>query len=289
MKLVLIHGRDQQGKDCAELKRAWLSALEVGLSNAGLPVLDTQQIEFPFYGDLLEGLVREIDSPLVADVLSKGGEADAGEADFRGQLLEELARSAGITSADIDAYYDGAVTEKGPLNWKWVHAILLALDKTPVGSKTLDLFTRDVYVYLTFPAVAASVNKVVSDALLGGPCVVVAHSLGSIVAYRLLRDPACRTKVKRLITLGSPLGVGAVRGLLMPPSLALPNGVAEWFNAYDTRDVVALRALDSSTWDVRPPITNKGDVNNHTDNRHGIGGYLDDPVVAGWISEATRR
>ena len=289
MKLVLIHGRDQQGKDCAELKRAWLSALEVGLSNAGLPALDTQQIEFPYYGDLLERLVREIDAPLVADVLSKGGEADAGEADFRGRLLEELARSAGITSAEIDAAYDGAVKEKGPLNWKWVHAILRALDSTPIGSTTLDMFTRDVYVYLTFPAVEAQVNKVVADALSDGPCVVVAHSLGSIVAYRLLRDPACRTKVKRLITVGSPLGVGAVRGLLTPPSLARPDGVVEWFNAYDPRDVVALRALDSSTWDVRPPITNKGDIDNHTDNRHGIGGYLDSPEVASWISEATRR
>jgi hypothetical protein len=56
--------------------------------------------------------------------------------------------------------------------------------------------------------------------------------------------------------------------------------VGHWFNAYDDRDVVALLPLDGQTFNVTPPIENKGDVRNFTDNRHGIEGYLVDPVVA---------
>jgi len=285
MKLVLVHGRDQQGKDQGDLKLAWLAALEVGLSKANLPALP-KDIEFPYYGDELERLVNEIDAPLVSDVLAKGGAVDARIADFRGRLLEELATSAGVTSAEIDAAYQGAATEKGPLNWEWVQAILRALDRTPIGVSTLDRFTRDVYVYLTYPAVQMAINNIVSRAIGEEPCVVVAHSLGTVVTYALMRQPDCRAKVKRLITLGSPLGVNAIRKLLMPPALENPAGVTSWFNAYDPRDVVALRPLDAATWNIRPLITNKGDVDNHTRNRHGIGGYLDDPTVARWIYEA---
>ena len=287
MRLILIHGRDQQGNDPAELKRAWLAALDVGLSEAGLPALKTTDIEFPFYGDELEKLVKEVDTPLINEVLAKGGVTDIHASDFRGRLLQEIATSAGVTPEQINAEYNGVATEKGPLNWEWVQAILRALDTTPIGAATIDRFTRDVYVYLTYPAVQAAVNKIVASSLTEEPCVVVAHSLGSIITYRLLRDLTCQAKVKRLITVGSPLGVNAIRDLIKPPALANPDGLTEWFNAYDPRDVVALRPLDKQTWNISPLITNKGDVDNHTTNRHGIGGYLDDATVARWIYEAT--
>lgn len=46
------------------------------------------------------------------------------------------------------------------------------------------------------------------------------------------------------------------------------------------RQVVALVPLDARTFNVTPPIANKSDVLNFTDNRPGIEGYLADPVVA---------
>ncbi len=288
MKLVMLHGRDQQGKDPQQLRQQWLAALEVGLERAGLPALRAQAIEFPYYGDRLDELVKQLDAPLVADVRAKGGSPDDGQADFRGQLLQELATAAGISEQEIQAAYRGQATEKGPLNWEWVQAILEALDRTPMGRLAVDLFTRDVYVYLNHPEVAESIHAIVDAALGQEPCVLVAHSLGSIVAYRMLRDARNSAQVRRLITLGSPLGVRAIRRMLTPPSLARPAGVGPWLNAYDPRDVVALIPLDASTWDVRPPIVNKADVDNHTSNRHSIGGYLDDPTVATWIHEGLR-
>lgn len=60
----------------------------------------------------------------------------------------------------------------------------------------------------------------------------------------------------------------------------MPSCVKSWYNAFDRRDVVALYALDSQNFSIKPPIENKGTVDNFTDNRHGIAGYLEDIDVA---------
>ena len=54
----------------------------------------------------------------------------------------------------------------------------------------------------------------------------------------------------------------------------------------DERDVVALYPLDQSGFPIMPAIENKTDVDNHTENRAGIAGYLNDRVVAKRIYEA---
>ncbi|WP_428422820.1 hypothetical protein [Methylibium sp.] len=285
MKLVFVHGRDQQGKVRADLQRVWEEALDVGLANAGLPRPQGMSVAFPYYGDELERLVKALGTPLVADVRTRGDNPDTAEADFRGRLLAELAAGAGISELAIAEQLGGLPAEKGPLNWPWVQAILRALDRTPLGEASIDAFTRDVYVYLTNDVVGRTIDKLVVDAIGDEPSVVVAHSLGSIVTYRSLRQLGARANVRRFITVGSPLGVTAIREHLLPPALARPEGVSAWFNAFDRRDVVALRPLDRGTWDIDPPIENRSTVDNHTDNRHGISGYLDDPVIARWIAE----
>lgn len=286
MDLIFVHGRDQQGKNPQELQAQWEAALERGWLSLGLKRPDNLNVIFPFYGDELARLVEELNAPLVADVTTKGAAPDVDEAVFRGELLEELARNAGLTDEDFQVHYSGQPVQKGPLNWEWVQAILKALDKTPIGEASLDLFTRDVYVYLTKAAVRKVINKIVVDQFVGDKCVVVGHSLGTVVTYNVLRTLGSQANATRYVTVGSPLGVKAIQRLLVPPALAMPAGLPEWFNAYDERDVVALRPLDSNTFPVTPPIQNRAEVKNHTKNRHGIGGYLDDREVARWIHEA---
>jgi alpha-beta hydrolase superfamily lysophospholipase len=79
--------------------------------------------------------------------------------------------------------------------------------------------------------------------------VVVAHSLGSVVAYEALcADPA--RQVSDLVTLGSPLGVPhIVLNRLAPPPQAMngrlvgrwPGAVHRWVNITDAKDFVALQ------------------------------------------------
>ena len=119
----------------------------------------------------------------------------------------------------------------------------------------------------------------------GVPTVVVSHSLGTVVAYNLLKREGKQNGwvTPLFVTLGSPLAVKAIRKAVAPNRH--PEGVGTWFNALDERDVVALYPLNDAFFPTDPAVENKTDVDNPTENRHGIEGYLADPVVAAKIYE----
>ncbi|HKQ40275.1 MAG TPA: endopeptidase, partial [Verrucomicrobiae bacterium] len=163
--------------------------------------------------------------------------------------------------------------------------ILRALDRVPgVNSRFIELFTRDVYAYLTRTKIRERIDAIVAAGIGRQPCAVLAHSLGTIVAYNVLRSRTGDANCPRLVTVGSPLGIKAIKGKLDQP-LTHPPCVQHWFNALDSRDVVALYPLDPANFDVHPPIENKTDIQNGTENRHGITGYLADAVVAEKVVE----
>jgi Lipase (class 3) len=284
MNLVLIHGRDQQGRNVDALKHQWLGALKLGLNKSGVQLPAKTKVFFPYFGDVLDELVKQLRTPLVQDVIARGIAQDSNEAVFRGELMSELAKNKELTDADILSNYTG-VKRRGVLNWEWVQAILKTLDKTPLGQSALDAFTRDVYIYLTVKAVRQQIDKIVDDIIPNEPCVVVGHSLGSVIAYNVLRNTLRPIQRSSLITLGSPLGLKAIQNHLDSP-LKMPSVISSWFNAFDKRDVVALQPLDADNFYIDPTIANKSDVDNHTNNRHGITGYLDDPVVSKIILDA---
>ncbi|UOG77655.1 hypothetical protein MTX78_24920 (plasmid) [Hymenobacter tibetensis] len=286
MKLVLIHGRGQAGLDPQLLQQQWLTALHHGCARARVQLPADTVVEFPYYGDALAQAVAEIDSPLDAAIRAKGLLAGPDVA-LAGEILLELAAHAGIHESDIVLEVGSVPVERGPANWGWVQALLRAVDRLPgLNSQLLTAFTRDVSVYLSYDGVRARVNDIVAATLsTTEPCVVLAHSLGTVVAYDILRERGASPQYPGLVTVGSPLGIRAIQRQLATP-LVSPPGVAHWFNAYDNHDVVALLPLDARYFNVTPAIENKSDVLNHTEDRHGIMGYLTDPVVARRIVEA---
>jgi hypothetical protein len=86
------------------------------------------------------------------------------------------------------------------------------------------------------------------------------------------------------VTPGSPLAVSTIRRKLQPHRH--PPCVRRWFNAMDERDAVALYPLGAEHFPIAPAIENKTDAENLTANRHGIAGYLSDPIVARTIHDA---
>jgi hypothetical protein len=281
VRLVLVHGRGQQGLDPVKLKAEWLGALREGAKAIGMKLSDDVDVAFPYYGDVLEKFTTAAEIPLVSDVHAKGN-ADTDEfLAFQAQVAEELRQRAGVTDDQVDAEYGTNPKAKGPLNWEWVQAILRALDKHGggMGQSALEQFTRDVFVYTTKAGVRDEVDGIVASMLTESPTVVVGHSLGSVVAYSVLRADARKLRIPLFLTVGSPLGIRAVRDQFRP--LRYPRNVDGWYNAFDRRDVVALYPLDKDNFPVTPAIENYSLVDNHTDNRHGIVGYLDDPKVAG--------
>jgi pimeloyl-ACP methyl ester carboxylesterase len=193
-----------------------------------------------------------------------------------------------LSDAEVSAASGTEVQEKGVLNWRWVQAILEALDGVPgISALSIALATKDVHDYLTKTTIRNHIDAGVRSAFASGKeAIVVSHSLGTVVAYNVLSHWADTQppSVPLLITLGSPLAVAGVKRILSP--IRHPACVGRWFNAIDQRDVVALFPLDTNHFNVDPSIENKMDVNNSTTNRHGIRGYLEDAEVARRIHAA---
>jgi hypothetical protein len=107
------------------------------------------------------------------------------------------------------------------------------------------------------------------------------------VAYKVLLEQRARLKLRRYITVGSPLGIRTISSQL--GVLQYPPADLIWYNAYDEGDFVALNPLRDPYFNTTPPITNYNRVRNETDNQHGIIGYLNDATVAQCIAEALAR
>jgi hypothetical protein len=288
--LVLIHGRAQENKDAQALKDSWVESLRKGLgkSNLTLPIVETD-IKFPYFGQSLFDRVSGKPEDQVAEIIIKGPQASTAERDFMLAVLKEVAREKGVTEAEIMAVADSAVIQKGIQNWESVQRILKALDRhvPPASTASIAIATQDVYKYLFNPNVTEPIDTGIRKAMTANiATVVVSHSLGTVVAFKMLKEMAqgAGWKVPLFVTLGSPLAVTAIRKRLLP--LKHPACVGTWFNAMDPRDLVSLYPLDSANFKIDPEVENKTDVDNFTDNRHGIAGYLEDPVVARRIRDA---
>jgi hypothetical protein len=288
-QLVLVHGRAQQGKDAAQLKQTWIDAWREGLAKSGLDMpIAEEDIRFPFYGDTLEDLTEGVTAAEAAKIVIKGDNADAQETQFVRSMLLEIQQQTEVTDQQVQELADGPI-ERGILNWEWVQNVLEAIDThVPYASgAAVALATRDVYKYLHHDGIRGVINAGVGAAITPGvETVVVGHSLGSVVSYHLLKNEgqANGWKVPLYLTVGAPLAVRAVKQGLAP--IKHPACVGAWFNAMDPRDIVSLYPLDAAHFDIDPAIENKTDVDNPTENRHGIVGYLPDPVVARRIYDA---
>jgi hypothetical protein len=285
-QLVLVHGRSQHRKDAAALKAEWLDALHSGLAAAGLTLpIPESEVRFPYYGDTLDALTNGATGPLPEIIVRK---ADSQRAAFLRAVFLEVAQECGIRDADVAAEAGRDVAERGRQDGDWFRALLRLLDRsTLAGTASIALFIDDVHRYLTHVGVRDAIDSTVQAAVTPGvETVVVGHSLGSVVTYLLLRQEgaALGWDVPLYVTVGSPLGVGAIRERLAP--IAHPTCATRWFNAADRRDAVALHPLDATHFAVEPAIENKTDVDNTTPDRHGIRGYLTDPAVACGIHRA---
>lgn len=289
-QLVFVHGRAQQGKNADALKKEWIDAWKVGLAKTGLTLpIAEELIRFPYYGDTLNQLVNGATEDDAADVVIRGAESSGDEQAFIRSILRDVQEKQHISDNMVRCVANAEVAERGPLNWRWVQAILSALDQHVPGASgtSVALFTHDVYEYLKNPGVRDVIDSGVRKAFsLDVESVVVSHSLGTVVAYNVLRRDGddAGWKIPTFITLGSPLAVKVIKQGLAP--ISHPRCAPIWFNAMDERDVVALYPLDANHFDVAPSIENKTDVDNPTENRHGISGYLSDPVVARHIYQA---
>jgi hypothetical protein len=285
MRLILVHGINQEGKSEAVIKQEWLGAL--GGMGGKLDVLA------PFYGDALAAASGRRFTGVVAQGLETGSD----EINFLAAALGEQAQAIGATSRAIAAEEralaaeaGSAVAEQSILMNRRLNAVLRVIEKlSPLHGAVVMSLLKQAYVYLKRPGVDNLIDAVVRPVLDAGPAVVVAHSLGTVVTFKLLRQLALEGRpinVPLFVTLGAPLPLMAVQAAL-GPAFFVPAGVGHWLNAVNPADLIALgRGLDESNFAAG--ITNIIDIQTVDDDPHNINGYLGDRRVAETIVAACR-
>src|SRR4029453_17260855 len=170
-KLLLVHGRGQQGMNPDALKGEWMATLGRGATALGVSVPADMDVAFPFYGDKLDQFPRTLDLPLTSDVQPRGGQIDNEFLAFQAEFAEAVRQRAGVTDAQVDAEYGNNPQPRGPLNWGWGRAILRGVDKHGGGmnQKTLEVFTRDVFLYTTRAGVRDEIDAIVAAKLTEQP------------------------------------------------------------------------------------------------------------------------
>lgn len=289
MRLILVHGINQEGKSEAKIKQEWLADLGAGLGDpAATASLD---VAAPFYGDVLDQATRL--GP--AGVTAQGGGGDVDQTNFELAALEEQATAAGATPADIAQEQErqaqgNLVLEQNLIMNSRLNAVLRVLQRfSPAHGGIVMRLLGQAYAYLKRPGVADLVDAKVRPVLEAGPAVVIAHSLGTLVAFKLLRQRSYERRpldVPLLVTLGSPLTLTAVQAALGPAFLK-PQGVARWVNGVNSNDLISLGVgLDASNFAAG--IENLTGVSTVEDDPHAIKGYLGNADIATLVADACR-
>ncbi len=289
MGLLYVHGRAKGQYSEKQINSKLLEALRTGAERANRK-FDINRIAeisiVPYYAQLLDEYAER-------DFESSGSDAFARE--FKAIVVEKALVEGSPPSYEDSIEFASSNKNpedeyRNPLANRWVRAVARIADtlNPKLAASAIDWILRDVGTYLTSSQARGAVDAVVGDAIrkTSRPRVVVGHSLGSVVAYAIMHASP-DLPVDHFVTVGSPLGVECVLSRLSHRSW--PHGLDRWTNASDCRDIVALSpSLDrrslfvgrGSMQHVRFDVTNFTDIDNHTDNRHGIEGYLQDPLVA---------
>ena len=193
------------------------------------------------------------------------------------QLVERLYRRADRIA--LRSPGPRRATTLGPTFWDWGFRLV-------VGR-----FASDVIDYL-FGGWAERMRAPVRKALLDGPMpkAILAHSLGTIILYDVLTEPALAGfHDVDLITAGCPLGIGNVQDRLRDGAgrpNPVPKALAHWTNFADRFDPVALEATLRDEFDPPPNFAVDDAVNNPARYNHELTGYLQVPIVRSVIVAA---
>jgi hypothetical protein len=254
-RILCVHGIAQQFKGAETLLAQWRPALTDGAALAGTR-LGTDDVAMAFYGDLFRPAGHRAIGipPYDASDVEEGLEQD---------LLRALWEEAARTDPSVPGP-DAPVRFGAPA---WVQRALVSLSRHPVfagiADRAMIADLKQVRAYLTDPAVRAAAQQRVLAGIGADTRLVVAHSLGSVVAYEALcaasggawggasaspeaPDPVpAPVPVLDLVTVGSPLGIaGLIFDRLLPSPErgrgTRPPTVRTWTNVADRRDVVAL-------------------------------------------------
>lgn len=284
MRLAFVHGINNEENSPASIERDWWAAIERGWQAAGLAAKPKPRIAAAFYADLLAG---KTSSPAVE--MGPGAESTG----FATALLQEYADAAGVTPDELQRAsaalgIEPEAVAQGVPHEGWIINFASVLESVlPTKGKWIaKLFLRQATTYINDKVLAARIDRTVSKQIFGAdagpdPVLVVAHSLGTVVSYRVLASPAAAGRdVQMFLTLGSPLSVRMFKPIL-PVRGSIPNPpIGAWFNGRHLEDFVTLgRAISSDSIGYSGVIDSTAIANDESD-KHSVLRYLASPEVA---------
>jgi hypothetical protein len=183
----------------------------------------------------------------------------------------------------FDEIPQGRFTQPARMGADWV-ARHFGLDQALLNRFVASFFS-ELTVYLADSQARKAVTDGLADAIAQlNPGILIAHSLGSVVAYETLwAHPDCR--VDTFLTLGSPLAMpDVVYGRLAehPGPRGCPPGARRWINIADYGDIIAIpRGGVSQAF-----IGLAGDISDsiHAFDFHRVAGYLACPATTGVLA-----
>ena len=215
--------------------RDWAAWLAVGLGRQGAAVSAPALLPVAYYADCLDrGVAQGLDDDpdllpaLAQELLVEWVQGLRDQTAPSGQAADMVA--AGYPSWPVRQAADWLTHRFGDTA-RWLVTVLVS----------------DLAVYFDPDQVhrrRAARQRVAEAIREHRPLVLIAHSLGSVVAYEALcADPALR--VKLLVTLGSPLGMPRVVFDRLEPApsygrASRPPGATQWTNIADVGDPVAV-------------------------------------------------
>jgi hypothetical protein len=288
MRLVLVHGINQQGKSSQQIRDDWMGYLGTVYAGQGVnPLARVSRCDAAFYGDKLDQLSE---ASVSSRAIALGAEETTDDlAEFSLQALNEMALKLGATKAELESEFAQTFVAQGSgLNKKWIKAIVRVIERASPGHGVFALrLLTQAHAYIRNKNVHDEVNNLVRPLFEDDePLIIVSHSLGTVISYSLLREFSDLSRPRQsplFLTLGSPLGIDSVRRGFAKPRIR-PRWVRRWVNASDPNDFVALRP-ELSIEDYGEGVENYINVNNGKDS-HAAAGYLTDTWVAGVIEAA---
>jgi hypothetical protein len=300
-QVVLVHGIGQQGSTAHEQLGCWLPSIVEGIRHSGHPAAgDVAAVLAPmasgaviaaFYGDLFlrDGLQggQELADPeagAVAEALALALlHSAAQQADPRVQAeARSILRQTDPSQAGAQGPLAAARGAMALLDGNaWLATRIFGLAERAMPN------LLQVGRYLTEEQLHDKIQDRVASVISADTRVVVAHSLGSVVAWEACqRIEGC---LPALITIGSPLGLDTVVYPRLRPAPMFPARVLRWVNVAHPDDIVAVVPRLAPLF----PSKDSRQVEDHAPrsahDHHGAATYLEQADVGRAVAEALRQ
>lgn len=311
-RLVFVHGVGKPRRT-AESRQRWVSALAEGARRAGhslaadrLIAGELAEIDLAYYGDLFDPAGRqgptgtdlsqpqaELLHALLAEVTeaqcdahSGGTQVPDGLAAARARLRRGEGDSAQGAGDLVRQSINAATTLLGARPWgragQWAGGKFLVADLAQVA-RYLSREEPDEHGRTLDVRIRSAVTAVIGP----DPAVVVAHSLGTVVAFEALFDAGGR--IPLLVSLGSPLAMRAVVWpRIRPRPPVTPDRLDRWLNFWDRDDIIVPRPILESDIIPNAAAVLPESIRIDSDGiwTHTATKYLAKPDVAGPVMEA---